>query len=115
MATKIEVGLEYEAKKYRSGENARGRWEMAVVGAGKGQKNVLVFFSNIPSGVVEGGRFTVDKINDVTVKAAKDANGNWTKTEVVVNAEVTAEKNHQTGDFDMTDFDTAYDLNMDLF
>jgi hypothetical protein len=115
MPTKITVGETYEASKFRSGENSQGSWEMIAVRGGKGQKSVTIFATNIPSGVVEGGKFTVDKIESVTVKAAKDANGNWTRSETVVNAEVTAEKTHRQGDFDLPDFDEGYDLNMDLF
>lgn len=115
MATKIAVGEEYTASKYRSGETDRGPWEMIVVKGGRGQKSVAIFTTNNPSGVVEGGKFTVDKIESVTVKAAKDEKGNWTKTEVVVNAEVTAEKTAREGEMQLDDLDFAYDLNMDLF
>ena len=114
MATKIEVGETYKATKFRSGENAQGTWEMAVVKSGKGSRSVLVFATNVPSGVVEGGNFTVEKIQSVTVKAAKDEKGNWTRTETVINAEITAEKTARLGEA-YEDFDLAYDLNEDLF
>lgn len=115
MATKISVGETYVASKFCSGENARGPWEMIVIkGPGRGSKSVMLFTENIPSGVVEGGKFTVDKIRDVTFKAAKDEKGNWTRNEVVINAEVTAEKTPRLGEA-YEDFETAYDLDMDLF
>lgn len=115
MATKIEVGETYQASKFKSGENSIGPWEMILVkGAGRGQKSLVIFPDNVPCGVVEGGNFKVNKITSATVKAAKDAAGNWTKTEVVLRAEVEAEKTTRLGE-GYEDFDLAYDLNEDLF
>lgn len=114
MATKITVGESYEASKFRSGENSVGPWEMIVVKGARGQKSVVIFVDNVPSGVVEGGQFTVEKISSANIKKAKDASGSWSKTEIVLHAEVTAEKTARLGE-GFEDFDTEYDLDMDLF
>ena len=114
MAVQVTVGETYEAAKFRSGENDRGSWEMILIKGGRGQKSVVLFATNVPSGVVEGGKFKIVKIESATIKKAKDASGNWTKTEVVLHAEVEAEKTARLGEA-YKDFDVEYDLDMDLF
>lgn len=118
MATTICVNGVATAAKVRKGTNDRGSWEMIVVKPqNKGGRTIVIFAENTPTGVVEGGDFRVDKITEVRAKSAKDANGNWTKTEIVARAVV--EPVMKVSDLDDSDlygdFGEDYDLDLEKF
>lgn len=102
---KLEKGGEYKAARVRSGTSQRGDWELVVVKAdGKARQEITIFPSNTPSGVQEGEQFILKDILGVTIKKKKDADGNWTKEEVAVSAELEALEPVSLDDVSSSDF-----------
>lgn len=88
---RIEKGCEYTAKRFRTGEGDKGVWELIVVKAeGKARQEILVFPTNVPTGITEGGTFRIDDIRSVEVRVQKNPDGTWGGEKTRVNAEVTA-------------------------
>lgn len=88
MATEIKTGGVYEAKRFRSGSNEKGDWELiATRDAAKGSREITIFPTNVPCGVMEGGKFRVGTIKSVKIKAKKGPEGEWNRSETVMRAE----------------------------
>ena len=90
---RIEEGKVYTAVRQRSGSSDRGPWEMLIVQDERGSNELAIFASNIPTGVPEGGKFRVDRINSVSLGNKKDSSGNW-RVNVSVSAEVCPVKSY---------------------
>ncbi len=103
---RIEQGGEYTAKRFRSGTGDKGDWELAVVKAeGKARQELVIFPTNIPSGITEGGTFRVDNIRSVEIRVQKNADGTWGAEKTRVEAEVTAIVYDDLDDLYSGDFD----------
>lgn len=60
------------AEKVLSGESDRGKWEMIKISDGKSRgKKMTLFPTTVPSGVTDGGSFTVKAITGVKYTARK--------------------------------------------
>lgn len=95
-------GEEYEAFRVRSGTSEKGDWELIVIKAnGKAKQELTIYPEHKPSGVKEGGKFMIDDILDVQIKANKNRDGTWlgTKTYMVAAVHPTADP-PSTFDFD---------------
>lgn len=83
----VHQGGEYTAYRVRAGRSSRGAWELVVVrDEGKAHQELTIFPANLPSGVEEGQRFTVQAISGLKFKKRKDGDGEWTKYDLSVNA-----------------------------
>ena len=89
MPNKLTVGEIYRAERTRSGESARGPWELISLKDAKRQNEITIFPTNIPTGVTEKGQFRIKKIISLTNGKKKDQNGNWA-VNVTCEAEVEA-------------------------
>ena len=86
---KLEAGSVYTAVRQRSGSSAQGDWELLSTQDERGSCSIAVFVSNRPSGVTEGGKFKIEKINSVSYGNKKDSAGNW-RAAISIDAEVSA-------------------------
>ena len=77
MPNKLIVGEIYRAERVRSGESARGPWELISLKDAKKQNEITIFPTNNPTGVTEKGQFRIKKIVSLTNGKKKDQNGNW--------------------------------------
>lgn len=103
---RIEQGGEYTAKRFRSGTGDKGDWELVVVKAeGKARQELVIFPTNIPSGITEGGTFRVDNIRSVEIRVQKNPDGTWGAEKTRVEAEVTAIVYDDLDDLYSGDFD----------
>ena len=84
---KLETGKIYTAARHRTGTSANGSWELIATTDERGNNDIAVFASNIPSGVEEGGKFRIEKITAVSYGNKKDQSGNW-RASISINAEV---------------------------
>lgn len=85
---KLELNTGYTAMRVRSGESSRGPWELIVVKEeGKGKKEITIWTTNSPSGVIEGNMFRIKNVSLIKYGARKDNYGNW-KDDVSIEAEV---------------------------
>jgi len=85
----VARGEVYKAFRFRYGASERGRWEVVVVREqGRAKQEITIFPTNLPSGVKEGGAFMIKEIRSVTRKKRKDGIGEWTLTDVNVEAEI---------------------------
>lgn len=92
MATLVKVGEVLTAGFAKTGErkDGSGSWEMIVVkDSGKGKRDITIWVTNAPSGVVKDGTFTVESIESVKWGARKDNNDSW-RDDVSINATVKA-------------------------
>ena len=103
---RIEQGGEYTAKRFRSGTGDKGDWELVVVKAeGKARQELVIFPTNIPSGITEDGTFRVDNIRSVEIRVQKNPDGTWGAEKTRVEAEVTAIVYDDLDDLYSGDFD----------
>lgn len=85
---KLDLNTGYTALRVRSGESSRGAWELIVVREdGKAKKEITIWATNGPSGVVEGQLFRIKNISSIKYGARKDNYGNW-RDDVSIEAEV---------------------------
>ena len=95
---RLETGKVYTAVRQRTGNSAGGSWEMLATQDERGNNDIAVFVTNIPSQIPEGGKFRIERIFSVSCGNRKDSAGNW-RASISVNAEVspvlTYEEFHQ--------------------
>lgn len=85
---KLDLTSGFKAALVRSGVSSRGNWELIVVKEeGRGKRQITIWPTNAPSGVVEGNLFRIKNIPVVKYGARKDQNGNW-RDDVSIEAEV---------------------------
>ena len=88
----INVGEIYSCDRFRSGVSEKGRWEVVSVieeaRFGKTKQEVTIFPATRPSGLYENCLFRVNRILGVARKKKKDREGNWTLTDVCIDADV---------------------------
>lgn len=90
--TVIAPGEEYTAKRFRSGVTSKGPWELVVVDDERGKNEVTLFPVNVPSHVLEGGKFRILEIKKVKTGFKKKDDGTWnpnTTADVVVEPVIT--------------------------
>ena len=63
---RIAKGEVYKAERVRSGNGAKGDWELIVVKNGKDE--ITLWSTNAPSGVTEGGEFRIESIDNLAKK-----------------------------------------------
>ena len=104
---RIDKDGEYKASRVRSGTAAKGDWELVVVKAeGRARQEVTVFAENVPSGVVEDGKFRVKEIRSLSLRQKKDYDGNWTRQDVSISAVIEPADTEQAVDLeDLGGFD----------
>ena len=108
MPVRLKVGEVYEADVVRSGESARGPWEMIVVRSKtKDKKEIAVFADNIPSGVTEGGTFKIDEILGVNYTARRREFQGVAKWEANINVDARVSPQVSYADA-MEDLDSGY-------
>lgn len=88
MPNKLTVGEIYRAERFRSGESARGHWELISVKDQKKKNEVTIFPTNIPTGVTERGQFRIKKITSLT-NGMKKRGDKW-EVNVTCEAEIEA-------------------------
>lgn len=86
---RLDVGQSYHADRVRSGNSSKGPWELIVVqdGFGRNHKEITIWATNVPCGVIEGNMFEIKEIESMTWGARKDQNGKW-KDQVSMNGKV---------------------------
>jgi hypothetical protein len=89
----LKTGEVYTAARTRSGESAKGAWQFAAVKeVGKngkdGRKEILVWVSNKPVNISDGGKFRIASIHSVKFASKKDNAGVW-HDEVNIEADIT--------------------------
>lgn len=89
MPNKLIVGEIYRAERFRTGESARGRWELVSVKDDRKKNEITIFPVNIPTGVTERGQFRIKKIVSMTNGMKKDREGKWS-VNVTCEAEIEA-------------------------
>lgn len=98
---RVQTGGEYTAARVRSGSSERGDWELVVIkGENRARQELTVYPTNMPCGVTEGEKFTLNSITGVQMKKRRDADGNWTKEEVSIMAEIRPLAPNELEDFD---------------
>ena len=114
---RVDIGTPYECCRFRSGASDKGRWEIvSIIEEGKYGKNrqeITIFPANLPSGVKEGQQFIIKRILSVARKKGKDKDGNWTRVDVNITAEIEPVKAELNLDGDLPFTMGAYDKEED--
>lgn len=77
---RIETEGIYRAHRVREGTSAKGFWQLVAVKAeGRDRREITLYIRNAPADIREGEFFRVKEIHAITVNAAKDENGEWTR------------------------------------
>lgn len=75
MALTANVNEIYTAKFIKTGVSSKGAWELIVIEAhGKDRARIPLWVQNVPSGVVEGGRFSIASIVGARIRHIKPSN-----------------------------------------
>lgn len=114
---KIDLDTPYKCSRFRSGASEKGRWEIVTVldsnQSGKNWQEVTIFPASAPSGLYEGCMFTVKRILSVARKKGRDREGNWTRVDVCITADVELVKDELNMDGDLPFTFGAYDSDDD--
>lgn len=66
---KAEVNIVYTAELVRAGISPRGEYEMVLIKSpGSDRTRIPIWVKNVPSGVVEGGKFVINAITGAAIR-----------------------------------------------
>ena len=66
---KAELNVTYTAEMVRVGTNIRGEYEMVLIKAsGTDKARIPIWVKNVPSGIVEGGKFVINAITGASIR-----------------------------------------------
>lgn len=68
---KVNVNVTYTADMVRYGQSPRGEYEMVLLRGLASNDRIPIWVKNVPSGIVEGGRFVIQEITGAGIRHIK--------------------------------------------
>ena len=68
---KANVNVTYTAEMVRTGQSPRGEYEMVLLKTNGDHARLPIWVKNVPSGVVEGGKFIIAQITGAGIRHIK--------------------------------------------
>lgn len=74
---RIQEGKIYTAIRQKAGSSSKGDWELLITEDERGYNPIALFAENRPSGVLEGGKFRIEKIISASFGSRQSSDGTW--------------------------------------